>query len=156
MSPEKDEKAETSGRGSNGRKSTKLNIFVGSTPPPGTISFNADGTISKTSDSPELRLEWIVQKMTRKIEQEPDDGEWYFERGNALMALGRYTNAIPDFSKLIDIYAKFGDYYRFRGLCYFYLGDQTHALEDLRSYKQFWSHKFDAEALKILEELEYI
>jgi hypothetical protein len=88
------------------RKSTKTNLFIGGTPPPGAVVFRADGTIDRTPDSPQARHEWTIRKMTLKIEQEPYDGEWYFERGISLMALGRYVEAVSDFSKLVDFYPK--------------------------------------------------
>jgi tetratricopeptide (TPR) repeat protein len=93
--------------------------------------------------------------MTFKIQQEPDDGEWYFERGKALMALNHYVEAIPDFSKLIELYPTWGGYYQLRGLCYFRAGDKEHALADLRQYKELEkSERLDEETIKILDELE--
>ncbi|MEW5939717.1 MAG: tetratricopeptide repeat protein, partial [Chloroflexota bacterium] len=101
------------------------------------------------------RHKWIVQKMTFKIQHEPDEGEWYFERGKALMALGQYAEAIPDFSKLVELYPTWGGYYQLRGLCYFRTGDKEHALTDLRKSKEFErNERLDKDTIKILEELE--
>ena len=93
--------------------------------------------------------------MTLKIQQEPDDGEWYFERGKALMALNQYAEAISDFSKLVELYPTWGGYYQLRGLCYFRAGDKKNALADLKKYKEFEkSERLNSETITILEELE--
>jgi tetratricopeptide (TPR) repeat protein len=101
------------------------------------------------------RYKWTVQKMTYKIQQEPDDGEWYFERGKALMGLNQYQEAIPDFSKLIEIYPTGGGYYELRGLCYFHVGDKVNALADLRQYKIYRNKNASIkDTIKTLDELE--
>ena len=134
---------------------TKVNLIIGDALPPNAVVFNPDGTIGRTPDTPEVRHKWIVQKMTFKIQQEPDDGEWYFERGRALMALNQYTEAIPDFSKLIELLPIWAGYYQSRGLCYFYTGDKTKALADLKKYKSLEkSERLDDDTIRILDELE--
>lgn len=134
---------------------TKVNLIIGDTPPPGGTVFNPDGTIGPMPDTPESRHKWTVQKMTFKIQQEPDDGEWYAERGKALMALGQYAEAIPDFSKLVELYPTWAGSYLLRGSCYFRAGDKEHALMDLRKYKELEaSERLDKETVKILDELE--
>jgi tetratricopeptide (TPR) repeat protein len=134
---------------------TKVNLIIGNTPPPGGITFKPDGTIERVPDTPTARYKWTVQKMTYKIEQEPEDGEWYFERGKALMGLNQYQEAIPDFSKVIDKFPTFGGYYEFRGLCYFHTGDKINALADLRRYKNLSSpERLNENTIKVLDELE--
>jgi hypothetical protein len=136
------------------RDSAKINLFVGGTPPPGAVVFKSDGTIDQTPDSPQARHEWTVQKMTLKIEKDPYDGEWYFERGKALMALGRYPEAASDFSMLIDFYNS-DTCYRLRGLCYYHAGDRARALADLRRYKELCDvSRLEPETVKILSDLE--
>jgi tetratricopeptide (TPR) repeat protein len=133
----------------------KLNIFVGGPPPPGAVVFRPDGTIERAPATPEAQHEWTVRKMTSRIEQEPEDGEWYFERGTALVALGRFAEAIPDFSKLIDLVPKWGDYYRLRGLCFYHTSSHAQALDDLREYRRLRDpQRLESDAIKILEELE--
>ena len=133
----------------------KLNIFVGGPPPPGAVVFKPDGTIDHLPDTPEARHEWTIRKMTLRIELEPDDGEWYFERGSALFALGRFAEAIPDFSKLISLIPQWGDYYRLRGLCFYHTNHRPQALDDLRRYRELSKpQRLEPEAIKILEQLE--
>ena len=133
----------------------KLSIFLGGPPPPGAVVFRPDGTIEHAAETPEAHHEWTVRKMTSRIEQEPEDGEWYLERGKALLALGRYAEAIPDFSKLIDLVPKWGNYYRLRGLCFYHTSDRARALDDLREYRRLWDpQRLESDAIKILEELE--
>jgi hypothetical protein len=135
--------------------STKINLIIGDAPPPNAVVFYPDGTIGQAPDSSEIRNKWIVQKMSRKIEQEPDDGEWYFERGKALMALGKYAEAVPDFDKLVELFPTGAVYYQLRGLCYFHSEDKEHALEDLMHYKELSkTDRQDEEAIKILCKLE--
>lgn len=135
--------------------STKVNIVVGGTPPPGGITFKPDGTIERVPDSLAARHKWTVQKMTRKIEQEPDDDEWYFERGKALMELRQYQEAIPDFSKIIEKYPTFGGYYEFRGLCYLHAGEKANALADFQRYNGLTNKEHLHEStIKILDKLE--
>jgi tetratricopeptide (TPR) repeat protein len=136
------------------RQSTKINLFVGGTPPPGALVFKADGTIERTADSPQARHEWTVQKMTLKIEREPYDGEWYFERGTSLMALGRYAQAVIDFCKLVDFYPDYHECYRLRGICYYHANDHARALADLRRYRELCDVNLETDAIKILAELE--
>jgi hypothetical protein len=136
------------------RKSTKTNLFIGGTPPPGAVVFRADGSIDRTPDSPQARHEWTIRKMTLKIEQEPYDGEWYFKRGISLMALGRYVEAVLDFSKLVDFYPNYDECYRLRGICYYHAGDRARALADLRRYKELCDVNLEPDAIKILAELE--
>ncbi len=134
---------------------TKVNLIIGNTPPPGAVVFNPNGTIEQTPNSLEARHKWVIQKTTLKIQQEPDDGEWYFERGKALMALNQYSEAISDFSKLVELYPTWGGYYQVRGLCSFRAGDKENALVDLKKYKELEkSERLDGETIKILEELE--
>ena len=133
----------------------KLNIFVGGPPPPGSTVFRADGTIEHTPDTPDARHEWTVRKMTSRIRDEPENGEWYFERGSALFALRRFAEAIPDFSKLIELIPLWGDCYRLRGLCFYHTSNRTGALADLRRYRELSSpQRLDTDAIGILEELE--
>lgn len=133
----------------------RLNIFVGGPPPPGAVVFKSDGTIEPAPETSEAHYEWIVRKMTSRIEQEPDDGEWYFERGTALFALGRFADAIPDFSKLIGLVPGWGNYYRLRGLCFYHTSNPAKALDDLREYRRLWDpQRLESDAIKILEELE--
>ena len=133
----------------------RLNLFVGGSPPPGSTVFRADGTIEHTPDTSEARHAWTVRKMTVKIEQEPDNGEWYFERGSALFALGRFAEAIPDFSRLIELVPQWADYHRLRGLSFFHTGDRSQALRDLGRYRELAKpERLDAEAVTILEDLE--
>jgi hypothetical protein len=113
----------------------RLNIIVSSAQPPGAIFFGRDGTIAQVPDSLDARHKWVVEKMTLKIEKEPDDGEWYFERGKAYMALNQYAEAIADFNQLIAWYPTSETAYRMRGLCYFHAGDKVTALADLRQYR---------------------
>jgi len=137
------------------RDSPKINLIVGDTPPPGAIVFKADGTIGQTPDSLQARHEWTVQKMTLKIERDPTDGEWYYERGKALMALGRYAEAIIDFSKLVDFHPDYDECYRLRGLGHYHAGDRARALADLRRYKELCDvSRLEPEAVRILAELE--
>ena len=88
---------------------SRLNLFIGGSPPPGAAVFTPDGTIEHTPDTPEARNEWTVRKMTASINREPDNGKWYFERGMALFELDRFAEAIPDFSKLIELIPEWGD-----------------------------------------------
>jgi tetratricopeptide (TPR) repeat protein len=93
--------------------------------------------------------------MTSKIEKEPEDGEWYFERGSALFALGRFAEAIPDFSKLIELVPQWGNYYRLRGLCFYHTNKRAEAAADLRRYRELSRpERLDPAAIKLLEELE--
>jgi tetratricopeptide (TPR) repeat protein len=134
---------------------SKLNIFVGGPPPPGAVVFKPDGTIEPAPETSEAHYEWIVRKMTSRIEQEPDDGEWYFERGTALFALGRFADAIPDFSKLIGLVPGWGNCYRLRGLCFYHTSNHAKALDDLREYRRLWDpQRLESDASKILEGLE--
>ena len=92
--------------------------------------------------------------MTLKIEQEPYDGEWYFERGTSLMALGRYAEAAIDLSRLVDFYPNYAECYRMRGICYYHAGDRARALADLRRYKELCDVNLEPDAIKILADLE--
>ncbi len=139
---------------SGSRKPTKINLLIGGTPPPGALVFKADGTIELAADSPQAHHESTIQKMTLKIEQEPYDGEWYFERGTSLMALGRYAEALTDFSRLVDFYPNYDECYRLRGICYYHAGDRARALADLRRYRELCADNLEPEAVKILLELE--
>lgn len=133
---------------------TKVNVIVGDTPPPGGITFRPDGTIERIPDSLADRHKWTVQKMTRKIEQEPDD-EWYFERGKAYMGLRQYQEAISDFSKVIEKFPTFGGYYEIRGLCFFHAGDKVNALADFRRYNDLTNkERLNESTIKILDKLE--
>lgn len=133
----------------------KVNLFIGGDPPPGSVVFRPDGSVGVTPDTPEARHEWTVRKMTAKIEKEPDDGEWYFERGSALFALGRFAEAIPDFSKLIELVPQWGDYYRLRGLCHVHANNRSEAAADLSRYRELTRpDRLDPAALEILEELK--
>lgn len=135
--------------------SVKVNLIISDTPPPGGILFKPDGTIERIPDSPTARYKWTIQKMTYKIEQEPEDYEWYFERGKAFMGLNQYQEAISDFSKLIEKYPTFNGYYELRGLCYFHIGDKANALADLRHYKELSNQeRLNESTIKILDELE--
>lgn len=137
------------------RAPSKLNIFVGHAGPPGAVVFKQDGTIERTPDTPKARHEWTVRTMTSRIEHEPENGEWYFERGTALFALGRFGEAIPDFDKLIDLVPQWGNYYRLRGLCFYQTNLPKQALDDLRRYRELWDPKgLEPDAIKVLEELE--
>jgi len=137
------------------KTSRRLNLFIGGPPPPGAAVFKPDGTIEHTPDTPEARHEWTVRKMTASIEREPDNGEWYFERGKALFELGRFGEAIPDFSKLIELFPQWGNYHRLRGLCFYHANQLTQALDDLRRYRELSNPlRLEPEAIKILEELE--
>jgi tetratricopeptide (TPR) repeat protein len=134
---------------------TKVNLMVGDAHPPGGYLFYADGRVGRAPDTAEAHNKWIVQKMTFKIQQEPEDEEWYFERGKALMALHQYAEAIPDFSKLIEFYPSWGETYQFRGLCYYGVGDKEQAVADLRKYKELEVSKpLNPETIKLLDELE--
>jgi tetratricopeptide (TPR) repeat protein len=133
----------------------KLNIFVGGPPPPGGIEISGDGTIRQLPHTVEARAEWTIFKMTHKIAREPDDGEWYYERAMALATLGRYPQAIEDFSMLIGMYPPYADTYRLRGLCYYAMHDHPRALADLRLYQRLSRGRpLDPQAQSILEELE--
>ena len=133
----------------------KLNIFVGGPPPPGAVVFKPDGTIDHLPDTPEAHHEWTIRKMTSRINRDPDNGEWYFERGSALFGLGRFAEAIPDFSKLIGLIPQWGDYYRLRGLCFYHTNHRPEALDDLRRNRELSNpQRLEPEAIKILEQLE--
>ena len=125
---------------------------------PNMVTFRADGSVSSGPMPPEMYYNYIVQKATRKIEREPNDPdnrEWYAERGKALMGLGKFAEAIPDFTVLINIYPSYGLTYGWRGLCYSFSGDGARALDDLRQYKVLSHPKdLDADILKLLEALE--
>jgi tetratricopeptide (TPR) repeat protein len=132
----------------------KLKAVIASTPSPDGIASTRD-TIEIIPVSPRSRPGWAVQKMTLNIQRQPDNGGWYLERGKAFLEMRQFTEAMADFSKLIQLHPTIGYAYWLRGLCYFHLGNKEQALKDLREYKQLESGKFLEEtASAILEEME--
>lgn len=51
----------------------------------------------------ELKPEEEIERLTKIIEENPEDAEAYFNRGNALNALGDYAKAIGEYTKTIEL-----------------------------------------------------
>jgi tetratricopeptide (TPR) repeat protein len=152
---------------------TKIKIHARNYRQPGSVIFHSDGRVTHAPEKPEAHQAYIVAKLTRKIAREPDDALWYAERAKALMALGRYAQAIPDLNKVIETHSQSPESYFPRGICYYRLEDHARAVEDLRRYKALFEERekkyppeetaaltprislqYDEEAIKILEKLE--
>ena len=62
-----------------------------------------------------------IQKYTAQINQNPNDAEAYYRRGNAYANLGKYKLAIADYDKAIELNPDFVWAYNTRGIAYYEL-----------------------------------
>jgi tetratricopeptide (TPR) repeat protein len=73
---------------------------------------------------------YIVEEMTARLDQAPDDVHAYFRRGNALSNLHDYTQAQRDFDQVLVMQPTNAMAYNNRGITFLCTGDAAAALED--------------------------
>ena len=73
----------------------------------------------------------MIQHLTERLRQAPDDRRAYFLRGNAYLDYGDYRAAIDDYSRAIDLQPD-AVVYNNRGIAYRNLKDAQRAMADYR------------------------
>lgn len=83
-----------------------------------------------------------IARCTQKIQQNPNDADSYFNRGNAYYDLKQYERAIQDYSKAIALNTNYAEAYFNRGIVYYNLGQYERAILDYNKALEFKQHEF--------------
>lgn len=70
----------------------------------------------------EMRNDEAIKDFTKSLELNPNNADSLVARAFAYNAIHKYSEAINDFTNAIRLNSQFYDYYKFRGLSYFYSG----------------------------------
>jgi tetratricopeptide (TPR) repeat protein len=80
------------------------------------------------------------------IERSADDVAAHEQRGYAYRSLGKYPEAVADFTKVIEARPKDAEAYRRRGLTYRLMQDYAKAADDFRTLLQLKPNDADAQS----------
>ncbi len=73
-----------------------------------------------------------------------DSKEYYFQRGFCLLQSEKYTDAISDFTRCIELGYETASAHFQRGLCYYATGKYPEAIEDFKVYETAFPDKTDS------------
>lgn len=82
------------------------------------------------------QYEKSLADITRYLTKNPNDFEFYYNRGLSLLNLNRVPEAINDFNKTLELDANFDRAYVARGNAYLILGDTVKGNADLEQYNR--------------------
>ena len=71
-----------------------------------------------------------IEEYTKKIEKEPDNASYYYNRGNSYHNLKKYDKAIQDYSKAIELNPNNASYFNNRGITFNSLKEYKEAIQD--------------------------
>ena len=77
-----------------------------------------------------FRAQDTIEQISAKINQDPQNAELYFQRGELYFSDANYDNAIIDYTKAIEINPNFGEAFFARGDCYYNQSNYDDALKD--------------------------
>lgn len=87
----------------------------------------------------ELQSGWEqqVEESTEAIAQRPDEVSLYSQRGDALLFLGRFEEAVADYDRMVELNAALDASHWRRGIAYFYADEFEKAAGQFERYHSF-------------------
>lgn len=95
------------------------------------------------------QLQESVEQLTTAIAAQPDDDELYSRRGDALFFLGKFTEAVADYDRMVELKPELDASHWRRGIAYFYAGryadaaaqfDRYHSFDDVDRENGIWRY----------------
>ena len=96
----------------------------------GVEASHEDSLPETEDDEQEGTWEEAIAKYDETIRLDPEDGEAYFNRGEAYLNLGQYDLAAKDFEAAVKLDPEDAEAYFSRGIAYYNLGELDRAIQD--------------------------
>lgn len=95
----------------------------------------------------------VIEEYTRKIVKDPNNIDYYIDRGDIYFSIREFEKALKDYSRVIELssYSNStkGKYYRDRGYIYYCLKEYKKAIEDFSKAIEHYSIETDLFPLRI-------